>query len=176
VCVCVCVCVCAAHYRILFISLLTSATEQIRSAHPDPWSERSKPSFIPTAHQLNKHALTCYTNKAQAYTHHNNTHEAIIQSTNLWCIKFHVVQLNAICREHDPFIVNTRSWPKMDAPLDGKNNTYFLSRGASIFLYWQCKSYILCKVYSSTPQRLSMNSGSGLRGASSCVKIILQAP
>lgn len=81
-------CVCAAHYRILFISLLTSATEQIRSAHPDPWSERSKPSFIPTETKKNKnkHALTCYTNKAQAYaiyTHHNNALVPIILSTNL---------------------------------------------------------------------------------------------
>lgn len=56
-------CVCAAHYGMLFISLLTSATKQIRSAHPDPWSERSKPSFILT--ETKAQALTCYVNSTE---------------------------------------------------------------------------------------------------------------
>jgi len=60
-----------------------------------------------------------------------------------------------------------------------KNNIYF-HREVHHFLvkilYWQCKRWALCKVSSSTSQRLSMNLMSGLRGANSCVKMILHAP
>lgn len=77
-----CVCVCAAHYRMLFISLLTSATEQIRSPHPDPWSERSKPSFIPT--ETKKHVCVyMLRNSTQIYIYMIIVHVLIILSAYL---------------------------------------------------------------------------------------------